>query len=90
VASLVTAVVLNLRVNGMSKDLEENWNTPKNSTRQNYTTTAWIAYGVGATCAVGGAALYYLGWHRGQRSASIAFVPVVGPDMAGAIVERAY
>ncbi len=84
VAGVVAGLILNLEVNSMSSDLEANWNSGKNSTRQTYKTAGWAAYGAGAACVVGGAVLYYLGWRSGERGTSV--VPAVGPDMAAALL----
>jgi tetratricopeptide (TPR) repeat protein len=88
VAGVVTGLILNLKVNSMSSDVEADWNSGKNSTRQSYKTIGWAAYGAGAACVVGGALLYYLGWQRGEHGASI--VPAVGPDMAAALLVGAF
>jgi cell division septation protein DedD len=90
VAGLVTGLVLNLKVNSMSGDLEADWNPTMDSTRKDYRTATWIAYGAGAACVVGGSVLYYLGWRRGEGEGSVAVVPTVGPDMAGALVVGAF
>jgi hypothetical protein len=86
VAGLVTGLVLNLKVNGMSSDLEADWNPGTNSTREDYKTAGWIAYGAGAACVAGGMVLYYLGWRRAGSAASVAVIPTVGPEMAGTLV----
>jgi hypothetical protein len=90
VAGLATGLVLNLKANSMSSDLEESWNSKTNSTRQSYKTGAWAAYGTGAACVVGGAVLYYLGLRRGDQAAPVALVPAVGPDMAGTFIVGAF
>lgn len=90
VAGLVTGVILNVKVNSMSSDLEADWNTGKNSTRQGYKTAGWIAYGAGAACVAGGAVLYYLGWQREERAASVALLPSLAPEMTGAVVAGAF
>ncbi len=90
VAALVTGVVLNLKVNSMSSDLNNNWDPTVDSTRKGYRTATWIAYGAGAACVAAGAVLYYLGWRRGEGEGSMAVVPAAGPDMAGALVVGAF
>jgi TolA-binding protein len=90
VAGLVTGVVLNLKVNSMSSDLNNDWNPTVDSTRKDYRTATWIAYGAGAACVAAGAVLYYLGWRRGEGEGSVAVVPAAGPGMAGALVVGAF
>jgi len=90
VAALVTGLVLNLKANSMSSNLEADWNPGTNSTREGYKTAGWIAYGGGAACLVAGTVLYYLGWRRGERESSVALVPAVGPHMAGTFVAGAF
>lgn len=86
VAGLATGLVLNLKANSMSSNLEADWNPGTNSTREGYKTAGWIAYGGGAACIVAGTVLYYLGWRRGAREPSVALVPTAGPHMAGTFV----
>jgi hypothetical protein len=88
VAGLATGLFLNLRVNSMSSDLEKDWSSGTNSSRQDYKTGAWIAYGTGAACVVGGAVLYYLGWRKGEHALVIG--PAVGPNMAGTFLSGAF
>jgi Flp pilus assembly protein TadD len=88
VAGLATGLFLNLRVNSMSSDLEKDWSSGTNSSRQDYKTGAWIAYGAGAACVVGGAVLYYLGWRTGEHALAIG--PAVGPNMAGTFLSGAF
>jgi hypothetical protein len=85
-AGLIAGLVLNLKVNSMSSDLEGNYRLAADATRKNYKTAGWIAYGTGAACLAGGAVLYYLGWRRESGSSSLALVPTAGPDIAGAIL----
>jgi hypothetical protein len=92
-AALITGVVLNLKVNSMSSDLAkpDNFNRDTDTSRKNYKTLSWVSYGVGAACLVGGSLLYYLGWHSGRDSvSSVALVPNVAPDMAGAVLTGAF
>jgi len=89
-AGLVAGLVLNLKVNSMSSDLEANYGLASDATRKHYKTAGWIAYGTGAACLAGGAVLYYLGWRRGDRASSMALLPTVGPDMAGTVLVGAF
>jgi hypothetical protein len=90
VAGLVTGLVLNVKVNGMSSDLEDEYDPSVDSTRKSYKTGAWIGYGVGTACLVGGAVLYSLGWWRGKQARTLALVPAVGPDMVGTLLVGAF
>jgi tetratricopeptide (TPR) repeat protein len=82
-AALITGLVLNVRVNGMSTELENEYDPSVDSDRKSYKTAMWVGYGAGAACLVGGAIVYYLGWRRGEGTASLALVPTLGPDVAG-------
>jgi hypothetical protein len=92
-AALIAGVVLNLKVNSMSSDLQkpDNFNRDTDNSRKNYKTLGWISYGVGAACLAGGSLLYYLGWHSGRNSgSSVALVPNVAPGTAGAALTGAF
>jgi hypothetical protein len=84
IAGLLTGLVLNLKANAMSTDLENEYDPGADSTRKSYKTGTWIGYGAGAAFLAGGAVLYSLGWWRGKQ-ATVAFAPAVGPDLAGAV-----
>ena len=78
--AIITGLVLNLKANRMSKDLENYYVTSTNSSRETYKTFSQVSYGVGAACLAGGALLYYLGLRRQTASSpSMALVPAVGP-----------
>jgi tetratricopeptide (TPR) repeat protein len=89
-AGLIAGLVLNLKVNSMSSDLEGNYWLASDATRKRYKTAGWIAYGAGAACLASGAILYYLGWRRSERTSSVALLPMVGPDMAGTVLVGAF
>jgi len=92
-AALVTGVALNIKVNSMSSDLQkpDNFNRDTDTSRKSYRTLGWVSYGVAATCLAGGALLYYLGGHSGPDSASsVALVPYVAPETAGALLRGAF
>jgi tetratricopeptide (TPR) repeat protein len=88
-AGLVTGLVLNLKVNSMSSDLENEYDPSVDSSRKSYKTAGWTAYSAGAALVVGGAVLYYLGWRHG-RTSSVAVLPAVGDGMAGTFVVGAF
>jgi hypothetical protein len=86
-ALLITGVILNLKVNSMSNDLENHYVTSTNSSRENYKTFSLVSYGVGAACVAGGALLYYLGSRGGNAaSAQVTLAPALAPGAVGAIV----
>jgi hypothetical protein len=90
-AALIAGVVLNLKVNSMSRDLEDNYSPGTDSKRKDYWTLGWISYGVGAGCVAAGAALYYLGWSQGRTSSgSLALVPTIVPGTVGAAFTGAF
>jgi hypothetical protein len=92
-ASLITGVVLNLKVNSMASDLAkpDNFNRDTDTSRKNYKTLGWVSYGVGAACLAGGSLLYYFGWHSGRNTgSSVALVPNVAPGMTGAALTGAF
>lgn len=84
VASLATAVVLNIKANSLADDLNApaGYDRSKLSQQSNYQTGTWIAYGVGSACLAGGAILYYLGYSS-KRSSAVAILPLLAPDQAG-------
>lgn len=90
VAGLATGLVLNLKANQLSRDVEADWDPDMESSRKSYQSAGWIAYGVGAACLAGGALLYYLGTRAGMRGNSVALVPTAGGDAAGAVLMGAF
>jgi len=84
-AAVLTGALLNLKVNSMSNDLEAHYSSSTRSTQEGYKTASEVAYGVGAACIVGGAALYYLGWRKGRNSpVNVTLAPSVSPGQLGA------
>ena len=83
-ASLTTAVLFNLKANGMADDLNrpEGYDQDKVSERNTKETLSWVGYGVGAACLAGGAILLYLGY-RGDNSPRMALTPSIAPGQAG-------
>jgi tetratricopeptide (TPR) repeat protein len=90
--ALVAAVLLNLKVNGMTDDLHQpdGYTDAKESSRKDYKTAASISYGLGAACVAAGAVLYILGWKSHGSSASVALAPALGPGQAGAVIEGSF
>jgi hypothetical protein len=87
-AAVVTGVILNLKVNSMTNDLEQRYayNRSTDSTRENYKTLGWIAYGVGGAAVATGAVLYMLGWSQGKAARvdnTVWLTPSLAPGAAG-------
>jgi tetratricopeptide (TPR) repeat protein len=89
-AGLVTGLLLNLKVNSMSSDLENGYDPSVDGSRKSYKTAGWIAYSAGAALVAGGAVLYYLGWRRGRGAPPVALIPAAGGGMAGTLVVGAF
>jgi hypothetical protein len=83
-AGLLTGIALNLKANSLAKEIEppNAYDASKESTRKSYETFSWIGYGVGAAAIATGAILYGVGLSRAS-SDKVAFVPAVGPGLAG-------
>lgn len=66
---MLAGLVLNLKVNGMTRELESKngYSEGKESDRQKFEALGWVGYGLGAGCLVTGAVLYYLGHRDGNR-----------------------
>lgn len=91
-AGLVTGLILNLKANGLADELEsttDNYQRSKESTRKSYQTFAWLSYGLGAACVVGGALAYYVGRILPGND-QVALVPMIGPGAAGAVLRGAF
>jgi hypothetical protein len=92
-AASISAVILNVKAYKMAKDLEkpDNFNRDTDNTRKQYKTLAWIGYGAGAACLVGGTVLYLLGQHAGRDSnRPVTLVASFGPNLAGASLQGAF
>jgi hypothetical protein len=94
VAGLATGIILNVKANHLTSDLEASstsYQRSKASTRSTYIAWGWVGYGVGAACLAGGALLYYLGYSRDHGAgSSVALLPAAGPDTAGAVLQGAF
>jgi hypothetical protein len=91
--ALIAGVILNLKVNQMTSDLEAPgaYSRSTDSRRSTYSTLTWVGYGAGAACVAGGAVLYFLGWKSAQSgSAAVALVPTLSPGQAGAALKGAF
>jgi hypothetical protein len=95
VVGIATGVVLNLKANSLTKDLEAAngsstmlYSRSKESSRSSYQTLGWVAYGAGAAFLVGGAVLYWLG--HSEEQTQVAFVPALGAGEIGAALQGAF
>jgi hypothetical protein len=97
-AALVAGIVLNLKVNSMTSDLEKPYayNRSTDSTRETYKTMTWMAYGVGGAAVAAGAVLYAIGWSKGNASstssgeATVSLAPSLVSGVAGIAMTGAF
>ncbi len=86
-------VLLNLKANQLASDLGSSptsFDRGKASDRSSYETAAWLSYGAGATCIVGGAVLYYLGYRQGKTPTSLALLPMVAQGQYSAVLQGGF
>jgi hypothetical protein len=85
-------ILFNAKSNSMVNDMYSTYDGyTKESNRKTYETMAWVGYGVGAACVVTGAILYAVGLKaRSNSTSSVALVPTVGADRAGAALTGAF
>jgi tetratricopeptide (TPR) repeat protein len=88
-ATLIAALALNLKVNGMIQDLRHDYDKNDESSSKTYKTLSQVGYGVGAALVAGGAVLYYLGRRAGAR-ARLAVLPSFAAGTAGAVLQGAF
>lgn len=90
-AALVGGIVFNLESNSVARDLKktDGYTSDRESDRKTYATLAWVGYGVGAACVATGTVLFLLGL-RSTSAPSVALVPAVGPDQAGAALKGTF
>jgi hypothetical protein len=92
VVGLAVGVIFNLKANDIASDLgrsDSTYSRSQDSSRSNYKRLSWMGYGVGATCLVGGAILYYVGY-RQAVTGSVAIVPTVSPGETGLALQGAF
>lgn len=92
-AASISAVLLNIKAYDMAKDLEkpDNFNRDTDNTRKQYKTLAWIGYGAGGACLVGGTVMYLLGRRAGRDADSpVTLVASFGPNLTGASLQGAF
>jgi len=87
VAALGTGLILNLKVNNMTKDLEkpDNFSRDTDSSRKDLKTLGWASYGIGAAFLAGGSVLYYFGWRSSLATSrsDVAIRPILMSGSAG-------
>ena len=76
VASGLTGLILNLKYNRMTHDLEGEYHESTASSSTTYKRLSEVGYIAGGVCVVGGTLVYYLGWRQGR--AVLAPAPVAG------------
>jgi hypothetical protein len=82
-ATLATAVVLNLKANQIIDDAKGHPTASQNSSQKSYETAGWVCYGVGGAAVVTGVVLYLVGRHNdNQTNATISMLPVLLPGGA--------
>jgi hypothetical protein len=84
--ALVAGLALNLKHNGMIRDLKGDYSGDTADSARSYKTLSMVGYGAGAACLVGGAVLYWLGWRAGHT----AIGPAVVAGNAGMLFEGAF
>jgi hypothetical protein len=90
-AALIGGIIFNVESNSVAKDLKktDGYTSSRESDRKTYATLAWVGYGVGAACVATGSVLFLLGL-RSTSAPSVALVPAVGPDQAGAVLKGTF
>jgi hypothetical protein len=89
VVGIAGGILSTLKANSLASDMEtlDGYTRNKESSRKTYRTLGIVGYGIGAAGIVAGGVLYFLGARAGASpSSSVAFVPVVSPNAAGAAV----
>jgi hypothetical protein len=92
-AAVAFGVFSNLKANGIADDLKktDGYSTSKVSDRDTFETLGWVGYGLGGTCIVAGAVLYYLGVRAAANApAGLALVPTVAPGATGLVLKGAF
>jgi hypothetical protein len=95
VGAVVAGYFLGKKSNDMIAEMQTDPNkytSSKHSSQQTYKTLAWVSYGVGAACIVGGAVMIAVG--AGRRASptqpEIALVPAIGPGQAGILLRGGF
>jgi hypothetical protein len=82
-ASLATAIILNLKANQIIDDAKGHPTASQNSSQKSYETAAWVCYGVGGAALATGVVLYLVGRHNdSQTNSTISMLSVLLPGGA--------
>ena len=84
VATLATAIALNLKANSLADEVNKNHDPATESSQKSYKTGAIMCYGVGGVALVAGTVMYLVGRSKGpSKSAGVALLPTWSPGEAG-------
>jgi tetratricopeptide (TPR) repeat protein len=82
-ATLATAVILNLKANQIIDDAKGHPTASQNSSQKSYETAAWACYGVGGAALATGIVLYLVGRHNNSHTnPAVSMSPVLLPGGA--------
>ena len=89
-AAAIGGLVLGLQAKSIADEVTKDntlgtYDRKKDDRGKLFANLQWVGYGVGGAAIVGGALLYYFGYRAAKPS--VAFVPVLAPDHAGAVLE---
>jgi hypothetical protein len=91
--AIAAGVVLALKEQALTNEINAKFNANKESTRASYVTWGYVSYGVGAAAVVTGATLYILGW-RSDRSATgtmgLALLPTFASGTTGMALQGSF
>ncbi len=91
IATLATAIALNLKANSLANDANRTQDPSTKSSQQSYKTGAIVCYGIGGVAVLTGATLYLLGHAKGAaESQSLALVPKWSPGEAGLLLRGGF
>jgi hypothetical protein len=86
--TLATAVILNLKANQLTSDVNSHEDPSKRSSQPSYKTGALVCYGIGGVALLTGGALYLVG-HRSEKL-NIAVLPNWTPGTVSLAVQGEY
>ena len=88
VATLATAVGLNLKANSLADEANRTQDPGTKSSQKSYKTGAIVCYGIGGAALLTGATLYLVGrWKGTPTTQGLALLPVWKPGQAGLVLE---
>jgi len=90
-ATLATAIALNLKANSLANDANLTQDPATKSSQQSYKTGAIVCYGIGGAAVLTGVTLYLLGRSKGAiESQTLAIVPTWSPGEAGLAIRGGF